>query len=204
MPRVPDYELLRRIGRGSYGDVWLARGLTGLHRAIKIVWRDRFDDAEPFEREFKGLAEFAKLQLGDVALLQIVHIGRNDAARFFYYVMELADDAERGRAIDPERYMPLTFAELSIRRGRVPARECLAHGLALARTLAVLHARGLVHRDIKPSNVIMVNGAPTFADIGLVAPAASARTFVGTEGYVPPDGPGTPSSDVYALGKVLY
>jgi TolB-like protein len=70
--------------------------------------------------------------------------------------------------------------------------------------LAGLHRRGLVHRDIKPSNVILVGGVPKLADIGLVSPVASARTFIGTEGYVPPEGPGAPSADVFALGKVLY
>ncbi|MBI5771558.1 MAG: tetratricopeptide repeat protein [Verrucomicrobia bacterium] len=37
-----------------------------------------------------------------------------------------------------------------------------------------------------------------------MAPASSAQTFVGTEGFVPPEGPGSPSADVFALGKVLY
>ncbi len=73
----------------------------------------------------------------------------------------------------------------------------------LARVLAGLHRRGLVHRDIKPSNVILVGGVPKLADIGLVSPVASARTLIGTEGYVPPEGPGAPSADVFALGKVL-
>ncbi|MBL9199045.1 MAG: protein kinase [Opitutaceae bacterium] len=203
-PAIPDYELLRPIGRGSYGDVWLARGVTGVWRAVKVVWRERFADAGPFEREFKGLKEFAEVSLGESIQLALLHVGRNDAAGFFYYVMELADDAERGRAIEPATYVPLTLAELRLRRGRIAVAEAVRFGVELARVLAGLHRRGLVHRDIKPSNVILVGGVPKLADIGLVAPADSARTFVGTEGYVPPEGPGTPGADVFALGKLLY
>jgi len=202
--RIPDYELLRKIGSGSYGDVWLARGVTGIYRAIKIVWRDRFADAEPFEREFRGLTEFAAISLGESIQLALLHVGHNEAAGFFYYVMELADDAQRGREIDPKSYAPLTLTELRAQRGRVPAEECVKFGVELARVLASLHRRGLLHRDIKPSNVILVGGVPKLADIGLVAPASEARTFIGTEGFVPPEGPGSPAADVYALGKVLY
>ncbi|MDP3073098.1 MAG: protein kinase [Opitutaceae bacterium] len=203
-PVIPDYELVRPIGRGSYGDVWLARGVTGVWRAIKLVWRERFEDTGPFEREFKGLKEFAEVSLGESIQMALLHVGRNEAAGFFYYVMELADDAERGRAIEPASYVPLTLAELRTRRGRLPTADCVRFGVELARVLAGLHRRGLVHRDIKPSNVILVGGVPKLADIGLVAPVASARTFIGTEGYVPPEGPGAPSADVFALGKVLY
>ncbi len=203
-PIISDYELVRQIGRGSYGDVWLARGVSGLWRAIKIVWRARFADAEPFEREFRGLKEFAEISLGESIQLALLHVGRNDAAGFFYYVMELADDAERGRSIEPAGYVPLTFAEMRARRGRIAANECVRFGAELARVLAGLHRRGLVHRDIKPSNVILVGGVPKLADIGLVTSTSSARTFIGTEGYVPPEGPGSPAADVFALGKVLY
>jgi serine/threonine protein kinase len=58
-----------------------------------------------------------------------------------------------------------------------------------------LHSRGLIHRDIKPANIIFVNGAAKFADIGLVTEIASTGrevTYVGTEGYMPPEGPGKP------------
>lgn len=203
-PVIPDYELVRLIGSGSYGDVWLARGVTGIFRAVKVVWRDRFENAEPFEREFRGLKQFAAISLKTEGQMALLHIGRNDAAGFFYYVMELADDADHGRTFDPVSYTPLTFKEWRRRRGRIPARDVAAAGGQLASGLAALHARGLVHRDIKPSNAILVEGRAKLADIGLVTAADEARTFIGTSGYVPPEGPGTPAADVYALGLVLY
>src|SRR6266702_295149 len=67
-----------------------------------------------------------------------------------------------------------------------------------------MHANGLVHRDVKPSNIIFVNGVPKLADIGLVADISEARSFVGTTGFIPPEGPGTPQADLYSLGKALY
>ena len=59
-------------------------------------------------------------------------------------------------------------------------------------------------RDIKPSNIIFVGGRPKLADIGLVTDAGDARSIVGTEGYLAPEGPGTPQADIFALGRVLY
>ena len=85
----------------------------------------------------------------------------------------------------------------------MPTPECLTLGASLAEALGALHAHGLSHRDIKPDNIIFVGGEPKLADIGLVA-AHGQRSFVGTEGYVPPEGPGGVSADLYSLGKVLY
>ena len=90
------------------------------------------------------------------------------------------------------------------RRGRLPAKECIELGLALSAALENLHEHGLIHRDIKPSNIIFVNGRRKLADIGLVAEADATVSYVGTEGFIPPEGPGTPQADIYGLGKVLY
>jgi hypothetical protein len=49
-----------------------------------------------------------------------------------------------------------------------------------------------------------VHGVPKLADIGLVARIDATMSFVGTEGCIPPEGPGTPQADLYSLGKVLY
>ena len=57
-PQVPDYDLLRCIGHGAYGEVWLAKTVMGTYRAIKIVYRKTFKDDGPFEREFNGIRRF--------------------------------------------------------------------------------------------------------------------------------------------------
>lgn len=203
-PIIPDYELVRPIGRGAYGEVWLARSVTGIYRAVKIVYRASFEDARPFNREFAGIQRFEPLSRAQENQITIFHVGRNEAAGYFYYVMELADDAETAEEISPDKYVPKTLREMRTAHTRLPARDCLAIGIALTRALAHLHANGLVHRDIKPSNVVFVHGVPKLADIGLVSAADDSVSFVGTEGFVPPEGPGTVAADVYSLGKVLY
>ncbi len=104
----------------------------------------------------------------------------------------------------PSTYSPRTLRSDLQRRGRLPCDECLLIGLALATALDHLHRHGLVHRDIKPSNIVFVNGIPKLADIGLVTHVEATLSYVGTEGYLPPEGPGTPQADIFSLGKVLY
>jgi WD40 repeat protein len=208
-PVVPDHELIRPIGQGGYGVVWLARNVMGIYRAVKIVYRRDFEDERPFEREFSGIQKFEPLSRSHDGFVDVLHVGRNQSGGYFYYVMELADDAgtEAGfaqpGAISAD-YSPKTLKREKEQLGRIPADRSIKIGLTLASAMDHLHQNGLVHRDIKPSNIIFVNGQPKLADIGLVAALADARSFVGTEGFIPPEGPGTPQADIYSLGKVLY
>ena len=55
---LSEYELIKEIGSGASGKVWLAQSLTGVYRAVKIVRRDNFDDAKPYEREFTGITRY--------------------------------------------------------------------------------------------------------------------------------------------------
>lgn len=233
---IPDHDLIERIGHGSYGEVWLARNrTTGTRRAVKLVFRSEFEDERPYQREFEGLLKFEPISRSHPSQLAILHVGRDEGADCFYYVMELADPAEPGpngveqasslpvqgasspseqnmklEASPPAGKMPVPqYAPRTLRselksRGRLPVAEVIELGQALAEALGHLHSHGLVHRDIKPSNIIYVGGRPKLADIGLVTDASDQCSIVGTEGYLPPEGPGSPQADVFALGKVLY
>jgi TolB-like protein len=202
-PHIPDLELLRPIGRGSYGEVWLARNILGTYRAVKIVERKAFRDQEAFEREFSGLQQFEPVSREHDGFVAILHVGRNRAEGFFYYVMELADNESKGDRIEPETYVPKTLSHELARCGRLSVEQSAQLGLSLSQALAELHQRGLVHRDVKPSNIIFVKGHAKLADIGLVAHTGE-KMRLGTEGYIPPEGPGKPQADLYSLGMVLY
>src|SRR4051812_37266933 len=89
-PPIPDHTLLRCIGEGSYGQVWLARNVMGTLRAVKIVYRATFHDERPFDREFRGIQNFEPISRSQESLVHVLHIGK--AEDWFYYVMELADD----------------------------------------------------------------------------------------------------------------
>jgi DNA-binding NarL/FixJ family response regulator len=209
---VPDYSMLRRIGEGAYGEVWLACNAIGIYRAVKIVRRDRFPDAMPYEREFKGMQKFMPISLNHPGVVHLLHVGRNEAAGYFYYIMELGDDQLTGQRIDPDTYSSRNLAGDLQKRKRFPLRECVSLSLALTETLEYLHQQGLIHRDIKPSNIIFVNDVPKFADVGLVTDLAGDShdessqdvSYVGTEGYTPLDEPSSPAADIYSLGKVIY
>jgi serine/threonine protein kinase len=203
---IPGHELLRSIGHGAYGEVWLARDEIGAFHAVKVIYKRTFADRNPFEREYRGILQYTPISRTHHGLVPILHVGRENEAGFFYYVMEVADCAQSGRNIDPASYCPRTLAYELDTRGRLPARECLQLGLELGEALRYLHSRQLIHRDIKPANIIFVNGMAKLADVGLVTHVAEARRdpkHLGTEGFTPPEGPGTLWADVYSLGKVL-
>src|SRR6185503_15316921 len=145
------------------------------------------------------------------------HVGRSDT--YFYYVMELADGVSEQCSVISNQcgtptasraalntedcllntYVPHTLRSDLKRLGRLPFEQCLEIALSLSTALAHLHKHRLVHRDVKPSNIIFVNGIPKLADIGLVTDTDATRSFVGTEGYVPPEGPGTSQADIFSL-----
>src|SRR5256885_13426832 len=146
-PRIPDHELLRCMGRGAYGEVWLARSVLGEYRAVKVVYRKNFEHERPYEREFQGIQKFEPISRTDESQVDVLHVGRDEEAGYFYYVMELADDASDGSrkenlpgekgtaapALDPVRYVPHTLKHDLYRQTRLPVEQCINVGLALTK-----------------------------------------------------------------------
>ena len=212
LPDAPDYELFNPpFGEGAYGKVWLARNAAGQWRALKAVYLANFDqNADPYEREYNGIKKYQPVSDKHPGLLRVEFVSEKQAG-YFYYVMELGDPLEPGWEQEPSTYKPRDLvSERARSRGRrLPVRECVRIGLALSDALDFIHRQGLTHRDIKPQNIIFVNGQPKLADLGLITeirPPDQERTLVGTPGYMPPppERPGTPQADIFALGMVLY
>ena len=201
---VPEHQLIRRIGGGGSGEVWLARNTFGVYRAVKIVRFLEGGRRQISESELAGILKYEPVSRLHEGLVHILQAGGGEEQGCFYYVMELADDVNTGQTIDAETYSPRTIRQEIQKQGRLPVGECIRLGAAMASALGFLHRQNLVHRDLKPSNIIFVNGFPKLADIGLVTGMAEERVFAGTAGFIPPEGSGTARADIYSLGKVLY
>src|SRR5205814_1430388 len=122
-----------------------ARSVTGNYRAVKIIYRGNFQEARPFDREFLGIQRFEPVSRMHPGLVSILHIGRNEAAGHFHYVMEVADDMVSGQRIDAAKYVPKTLSQLLEQKRRIPLGEAAELGLALTDALGFLHGRSLVH-----------------------------------------------------------
>ncbi|MFM7804893.1 MAG: WD40 repeat domain-containing serine/threonine protein kinase [Verrucomicrobiota bacterium] len=209
IPVIPDHQLVEVIGSGAYGTVWLGRTVLGTARAIKLIRRSSFESEQPFHREFDGIRRYEPVSRRCPSLVPILQVGRDDAAGFFYAVMELADAVDGPGGVGSPGEGALGYLARTLRtdlgqRGRLPIAECVEVGLAMADALETLHGAGLVHRDIKPSNIIRLRGRACLADVGLVSEAREGSSLVGTTGYIAPEGPGLPQADLYSLGMVLY
>jgi len=203
---IGEHTLVRCVGEGAYGQVWIGRSAIGLYHAVKIIYRNRFSVEAPYDRAWRGIQKFMPISRSHEGFVHILHVGRNNAAGHFYYIMEPGDDEKSGQKIDPATYVPKTLAGELRSRQAIPPAECLQLLLTLTEATDHLHQHQLIHRDIKPANLIFVNNRIKLADIDLVTDLAATGEVsrIGTEGYLAPEGPGTAAADVFSLGRILY
>ena len=192
------YRLIRRLGAGAFGVVWLAHD-EQLDRVVALKRIEVHDEHVAARAEREALAAARLSHPAIVAL----HEARRDADAV-YLVSELV----RGQ----------TLGDLCA-AGALSDRDVLRIGAALCDGLEHAHARGVVHRDVKPANIIIPErpageaGLAKLTDFGVASIAgddALTRTgdVVGTLAYMAPEqaeGRETDGqADLYALGLVLY
>ncbi len=202
-PEVPDLDLIRRIGEGGFGQVWLAANrTTGRLLAVKLIPLRGNGPSDPAGREIVSLTHLeAHVGNRHPNLLAIQHVGRT--AEHLFYIMDPADDDNGGPARRDADYRPASLTN-RLKRGALPPQDGLRYARQLLDALAHLHGAGMVHRDVKPANCLFVSGELKLADFGLLTEADPQTSRVGTLKYMPPDGRMDARADVYAAGLVIY
>ena len=194
------YQVVRELGRGGMGIVFLARDIA-LHRLVAIkVLRQEFagseDDRERFRREARMTA-----RLSHANIVPVHTFGEVD--QFTYIVMKYVHGESLAERLRVERALPTEEV------------RCILHDLALA--LDYAHREGVVHRDLKAENILLERstGRSMLTDFGVALQrsldpvrAEASRAF-GTPHYMSPeqaageldiDG----RSDLYSLGVLGY
>ena len=196
--KLGHYEVMKRLGRGGMGSVYLAhdRSLDRLV-ALKVMLASLAQDESVFTR-FKREAR-AVAQLNHPNIVQVYSVGVDKNTPFI--AMEFVD----GESVEA----------MLLRQRQCPWQQAISVAAQVAAALECAHEKGIIHRDIKPSNLLMdTRGRVRVADFGLakVDTAAtqltSAGVLMGTPHYMSPEQCGTdevgPSSDLFSLGVVLY
>lgn len=187
------FVVLRKLGEGAMGEVWLAKDdRLGRQVAIKVLPSELCRDSvrlQRFEREARLMA-----QLHHAHTVTLHHLGGDE--NLLYLVMEYVDGGSLAEYV--ERSGPLTWREAT------QAIRDAAAGLAAA------HKLHLIHRDIKPANLLRSSdGIVKIADFGLARTAyqqtelTQQGSVLGTPSYMSPEQwvgqPADVRSDLYAL-----
>lgn len=193
--RLGGWHLLGSIGKGSFGEVFLAEDAAGTRKALK-VFAPRNDSRAAFDLEYDGMELAYHRMKKHPHLVPVESIGRTEYC--IYYIMPPAD------ALAEDPYTPHTLHN-RIQRNDLAEAELLELTAGVLDALVFLHEQQLVHRDIKPDNILKISGRWCLGDLGLLA-RNRPRHFAGTPGFYPPKKSyrADASGDLYALGKTLY
>jgi tetratricopeptide (TPR) repeat protein/predicted Ser/Thr protein kinase len=186
-PAIPGFTLLRELGRGGFGTVYLALQHAPSRTVAVKVLRAAQHDASGLER-FR-LEGDALALLAHPNVPRVFAVGETDGRRW------LAMELVRGERFDVWA-RPRSLTE------RLVALE------TVARAVHAAHLRGVVHRDLKPENVVVASdGMPRVLDFGIARPVGEATPAAGTRTYMSPEQregrPVDGRADVYALGVML-
>ena len=188
---MADYEKLKRLGAGNFGEVWLVHDRAlAVQRAVKYIPKSRISDPTDFYKEPQTLMD---LQHDNI-------VGVQDAGKTpdgtLYVAME---------------YLPRGSVEDIFKGSPVPLSVAVKVLQDICWAIEYAHQRGYIHRDIKPANILMTKeGTAKLSDFGLATrvPRGGTASPYGYLTHLAPEvlrtGKTSKASDVYALGVTAY
>jgi tetratricopeptide (TPR) repeat protein len=194
-PAIGRYEIVRRLGSGATGVVYLAQDPSlGRQVALKLLSPHLSQDAIGIRR-FTDEARAAS-RLDHPHIVAVHEIGRSADDRLFIAMAYHEGETLRER----------------IAQGALPVAEAVRIAGDVADGLSAAHAQGIVHRDIKPENILLTARGACIVDFGIAKVAGETLTrtgaALGTAAYMSPEqtrGTGVDHrSDLWSLGVVLY
>ncbi len=188
------YTLIRKLGRGGFGEVWLAEKQSKFVTtkvAVKLPLDEQVD-----HEAIKQEASLWEQASGHPNILPIID----------------ADDYD-GQIVIVSEYAPDGSLEEWLKtRGRMSAEKAVEMTIGILNGLEFLHKRNIIHRDLKPANILLQGDTPRLADFGIsralrTTVSSQSTNVSGTFAYMSPegfDGKRSVQTDIWSVGVCLY
>ena len=192
--RLGPYHVIRRLGQGGMGVVYLATDADGQQVAVKALHPQMAQDENARRRLAREVETMSRV-------------------RSQYVAEVLGADLEGDTPYIVTRYVPGLALDAVVTAGGPMTGAALRRlAFGLAKALGAVHSAGVVHRDLKPGNVMISDGEPVVIDFGIAQLAETTRLtmtgmFMGTPGYLAPEviegKDSGPASDVHSWGATV-
>jgi serine/threonine protein kinase len=198
------YEVVRELGKGAMGIVYLAKdpliGRLVALKTIRVAAHADDDEAKEFQQRFIREAQAAGI-LNHPSIVTVHDIGLDEESGVSFIAMEYVEGNNLKEVLSQGR--AVTFDQIG---------DIIAQ---VGEALDFAHAKGIVHRDVKPANIILIEGnRAKITDFGIAKIASgganltSTGQFLGTPNYMAPEqikgAPVDGRTDIFALGICLY
>ncbi len=192
--QIGQYTLIRKLGKGGFGEVWLAERRTKFVTtkvAVKLPLNEQVD-----HEAIKQEATLWEQASGHANILPIIDADEYDGQ--IVIVSEYAPDG--------------SLDEWLKRNGKMSVERAIETTIKILDGLEFLHSRNIIHRDLKPANILLQGETPRLADFGIsralrTTASSQSQNVSGTFAYMPPegfDGKRSVQTDVWSVGVNLY
>lgn len=191
--QIGNYKLIRKLGKGGFGEVWLAvkrSQLVTKKVAIKLPYEEQIN-LEAIRKE----ASLWEQSCGHSNILNLIDADIHNGQVFI-----VSEYAEEGSLYDKLK-----------KEGKLPLQKALEITIGILNGLEYLHNKRIIHRDIKPQNILMQGETPRLADFGISrtmqTSSLHSTQIVGTPSYMSPEsfeGKRNVQTDLWSVGIVLY